>query len=304
MRYILNDSGFIETISFTHEVECNNKTCTEYTGTVPTGYETLAIWSETANINAYKIVNGNLTYDSEEDARLQSLWASQQTSNMNDAEVLNTKNNSTTDTYSCNYINGTFANGRTEEIGTFDDVGVEGQLQRSGLYTVVENGTWYNLLNIRHRNGENDGIFYGLQMRKEMVYGNEKLQFRQQHTHWENWKTVQEEGITLYDNSSGGDGTITLNESVANFRSIKILYFLLSSVTPFYSSTEVDSPNGKIASLSSIYVGNGRSIMGFANVTLSGTNIVMGSNVTYTSDNMVSPAATNEIHIYKVVGYR
>lgn len=77
MRYILNDSGFIETISFTYEIECNNKTCIEYTGSVPTGYESLAIWSETANINAYKIVDGNLTYDSDEDARLQELWETQ-----------------------------------------------------------------------------------------------------------------------------------------------------------------------------------------------------------------------------------
>lgn len=80
MRYILNDSGYIETISFTHEIECNNKTCTEYTGTTPSGYESLAEWSENANINAYKIVEGNLTYDSEEDARLQNLWASQEIS--------------------------------------------------------------------------------------------------------------------------------------------------------------------------------------------------------------------------------
>ena len=78
MRYILNDSGYIQAVSFNNLLECQNKTCTEYTGTVPTGYESLAIWSENANINAYKIVNGNLVFDSGEDARLQSLWASQE----------------------------------------------------------------------------------------------------------------------------------------------------------------------------------------------------------------------------------
>ena len=78
MRYILNDEGYIETVSFTYEVECNNKTCTEYTGSVPTGYETLAEWDENANINAYKIVDGNLTYDSAKDTELQTLWAKQQ----------------------------------------------------------------------------------------------------------------------------------------------------------------------------------------------------------------------------------
>lgn len=81
MRYILNDSGYIETISFNYQVECNNKSCIEYTGEVPTGYENLSEWSELANINAYKIVEGNLTFDSTEDTRLQELWASQQISN-------------------------------------------------------------------------------------------------------------------------------------------------------------------------------------------------------------------------------
>jgi hypothetical protein len=77
MRYILKDTGYIEAISFTHGIECNNKGCIEYTGSVPDGYDNLAEWSDNANINAYKIVDGNLTYDSEEDARLQELWANQ-----------------------------------------------------------------------------------------------------------------------------------------------------------------------------------------------------------------------------------
>lgn len=78
MRYILNSSGFIEAISFSNELECNNKTCVEYKGSIPSGYGSLAEWSETANINAYKIVDGNLTFDSTENTRLQNLWKSQQ----------------------------------------------------------------------------------------------------------------------------------------------------------------------------------------------------------------------------------
>lgn len=77
MRYILNDEGYIAAITFGESLECYEKTCTEYTGSVPTGYETLAEWSENANINAYKIVDGELAYDSDKDTELQSLWASQ-----------------------------------------------------------------------------------------------------------------------------------------------------------------------------------------------------------------------------------
>ena len=96
MRYILNDEGYIETISFNYQIECNNKTCTEYTGSVPTGYESLAEWNELANINAYKVVNGELTYDSDKDTELQSLWATQKAENnisINDSSLLVDKTN-------------------------------------------------------------------------------------------------------------------------------------------------------------------------------------------------------------------
>jgi hypothetical protein len=75
MRYTLNDEGYIETISFLHAVECNNKTCTEYTGTIPEGYNSLAEWNEIAVIQAYKIVDGNLTYDPDKKNELEKEWA-------------------------------------------------------------------------------------------------------------------------------------------------------------------------------------------------------------------------------------
>lgn len=78
MRYILDDLGYIETISFLHEIECNNKTCTEYTGSIPEGYSSLLEWSENAVIQAYKIVNGNLTYDANKQTELETEWARQQ----------------------------------------------------------------------------------------------------------------------------------------------------------------------------------------------------------------------------------
>lgn len=74
MRYILDDLGYIEEVSFGGIIECNNKTCIEYTGTIPSGYDSLIAWVEKANIRAYKIIGGNLTYDEEKDAELQALY--------------------------------------------------------------------------------------------------------------------------------------------------------------------------------------------------------------------------------------
>lgn len=74
MFYILDSSGYIEEVS-THYIERENKTCAEYTGAVPSGYDTLDDWVLNANVRAYKISSGNLVYDADRDAALTAQWA-------------------------------------------------------------------------------------------------------------------------------------------------------------------------------------------------------------------------------------
>jgi hypothetical protein len=74
MRYILDDNGYIYSVSC-NPIECNNKGCTGYTGAVPEGYDTIELWATTANIRAYKIVDGNLVYDEAKAAELEAEWA-------------------------------------------------------------------------------------------------------------------------------------------------------------------------------------------------------------------------------------
>lgn len=74
MRYILDNEGYIESIAFGSYIECSNKSCTEYTGNIPEGYNSLCEWADIANIQAYYLVNGNLTYDSVRDEQLQRKW--------------------------------------------------------------------------------------------------------------------------------------------------------------------------------------------------------------------------------------
>lgn len=69
MRYILDDLGYIEEVS-SNEMFCNNKSCTEYTGAIPGGYESLDEWLMRANIRAWKIVDGNLEFDPDRDLEL------------------------------------------------------------------------------------------------------------------------------------------------------------------------------------------------------------------------------------------
>lgn len=62
MRYKLDASGYVSAVSF----GCYLDDCTEYTGAVPTGYNSLDDWSMYACIQAYYIdSNGDLTLDLE-----------------------------------------------------------------------------------------------------------------------------------------------------------------------------------------------------------------------------------------------
>ena len=65
MRYIANDDGYLLEVSFGAEIYCNGRGCTEYTGAVPEGYDSLADWftQECDKFYRWHIVAGNLTKD-------------------------------------------------------------------------------------------------------------------------------------------------------------------------------------------------------------------------------------------------
>lgn len=80
MRYILNSEGYIDEIAFgVASIECKDKTCTEYTGAIPTGYSSLQAWAagEEGKLNAWKITNGDLVFDNAKYNELQALWDKQ-----------------------------------------------------------------------------------------------------------------------------------------------------------------------------------------------------------------------------------
>jgi hypothetical protein len=76
MRYILDNEGYVKVCSKT-EIVCESKTCTAYEGDVPEGYETIEEWVQNANINAYKVVDGQLVYDAAREAELEAKYKKQ-----------------------------------------------------------------------------------------------------------------------------------------------------------------------------------------------------------------------------------
>lgn len=66
MRYELDDNNYIKNVYF----NCSSGQCILYEGNIPSGYNSLEEWSENANIQAFKIEEGNLVYDSVRDNQL------------------------------------------------------------------------------------------------------------------------------------------------------------------------------------------------------------------------------------------
>lgn len=189
------------------------------------------------------------------------------------------------------------------ELSSYEDI--EGELKRSGFYTCGQNGTWCNLINLRHRNGDEDGKYYGLQIRNTMLTKRSKLQVRNHDSQgWGEWRWLQEEGDILYDNKGGTNSTVYLSESVANFNYIEIFYSLKTSGTDYFQSVKVSEPNGKICSLFSALPNASYVIVGMGTIHLQGDTIAFTSNNTFIGSDMNNPVTTNELHISKVVGYR
>ena len=65
MRYIVNSNGYLQEVSFGAMVTCASAACTEYTGSVPAGYSSLAAWfvAEADKLYQWKIVDGELVKD-------------------------------------------------------------------------------------------------------------------------------------------------------------------------------------------------------------------------------------------------
>lgn len=114
--------------------------------------------------------------------------------------------------------------------------------------------------------------------------------------------TIQCKPTTLYDNSSGTTGTVTLNQTAANFNYLEIFYARSSK----YNSVKVFSPNGKVVQLTSAYaVGNGYTQFGCKVVTINGTSITSSTeNFQNINSTIVANGTQSTLSILRVIGYK
>ena len=121
-----------------------------------------------------------------------------------------------------------------------------------------------------------------------------------------NFEEIELKPVTLYDNSSGTNGTITLSQTVANFKYLEIFYV---SSYKHYKSSRVYNPNNKNILLESFHVFGNQTVVGQSAIAIiSGTTITGASPETdlsgewWSYNNSIN--AINQIKIYKVIGYK
>ena len=115
---------------------------------------------------------------------------------------------------------------------------------------------------------------------------------------------------SLYDNSSGTTGTVTLSETAANFSYLEIFYGKSEGNPIYRNSVKVNAPNGKITNLLiayNIYSGSMSQLQSKC-FSISGTSVANTSNTTgyvnLYNGRSVEWGNSNEIKIYKIIGYR
>lgn len=120
------------------------------------------------------------------------------------------------------------------------------------------------------------------------------------------WKKLAWEPVSLYDNSSGSNASITLSETSSNFAYLEIFY---RTNDDYRSSKKIYSPNGKKVILDASIISGNYTYVKSAQYSISGTSISLESNLSGQAriGNNVSTTwnrDSNRLYIEKVIGYR
>lgn len=175
-----------------------------------------------------------------------------------------------------------------------------GYMHRSGMFSVCGSSyVWYHLLNMRHRNGDGDGSSYGMQIRQSFSITSSMEVRCQSAGTWSNWHQLYK-ARTLYNNTSGTNGTVTLSEAATGFKFIEVFCHRENAYEMSVKfEIRTDGQVGKVQE-------TGGSYIYFSTLICSGSNIVTNN---YSRSVRITDATqtiydTNIFYITKVVGYR
>ena len=114
-------------------------------------------------------------------------------------------------------------------------------------------------------------------------------------------------GVSLYDNSSGSNSSVTLSETSANFSFLEI-YFRSNDATSYTSYQKVYSPNGKYTPLRYELKSGGGMYIKITQAKIAANKITLENAMEYYfaigNNNTINASSTSNIYITKVIGYK
>lgn len=154
-------------------------------------------------------------------------------------------------------------------------------------------------------------INFGTYYRNQLAIGNwtsggKRVAVRSYVNEWTGWEYLQNQPVVLYENASGTNGTVTLNNYVQNFKEIEIFY-VNGSHNFGFSSVKIPNANGRTAILDQL------------TPISSSQRVYMDSTIIYLADNTItvkdafnwafqsSPyvvGSGNVFYIKKVIGHQ
>lgn len=120
------------------------------------------------------------------------------------------------------------------------------------------------------------------------------------------WVDFSWTGTTLYENSAGTAGTVTLSDSAANYKKIIIHY---RDYNGYYKTVTVDDPDGKSISMDVLWhrIANTNLYLKVEQALITGSSIEIAGNkgLTRVGNNAsICENGGEHIYIWKVVGYK
>lgn len=173
---------------------------------------------------------------------------------------------------------------------------INGDASSKGIKTLTGKGStdW---------NGQADGDSY-LITKAFMAFWDGSYSSKTHASNLQYFSGGQIQGVpkTLYNNSSGTTGTVTLSETSANFTYLEIYFGDSANGSP-HNSTKVYSPNGKKVA-TTICSKSGTNIrINTRNLTISGTSVTQANGQVIFPPS-ASTYTVNEQKIYKIIGYK
>lgn len=119
---------------------------------------------------------------------------------------------------------------------------------------------------------------------------------------WSEWRSIAGYKV-LYDNSTGTTGTVTLNETAANFSMLEIIVGF--SDTGACGSLKVYSPNGKTVDVGGITATSSGANVNRVRYAISGTTMTASNNYKASWTTATSHTfTTNGLYCKQVIGYK